>query len=99
MVVGVVSPCGYVLIPCGSCLAPLLFSAPGGPTLLALPPTLNPESRSCFFSFCIVVLFFRGLRSVGQADQALVVLRQALRAGVGGIDEQVCSIHTYMPCT
>ncbi|CBN79142.1 conserved unknown protein [Ectocarpus siliculosus] len=34
----------------------------------------------------------RGLRSVGQADQALVVLRQALRAGVGGIDEQVCSI-------
>ncbi|CAM9412051.1 unnamed protein product, partial [Hapterophycus canaliculatus] len=34
----------------------------------------------------------RGLRSVGQADQGLAVLRQALEGGVQGIDEQVCSI-------
>ncbi|CAM9388927.1 unnamed protein product [Scytosiphon promiscuus] len=34
----------------------------------------------------------RGLRSAGQADQGLAVLRQALEGGVEGIDEQVCSI-------
>ncbi|CAM9831722.1 unnamed protein product, partial [Sphacelaria rigidula] len=34
----------------------------------------------------------RGLRSAGQADQGVTVLRQALEAGLGGIDEPVCSI-------
>ena len=40
--------------------------------------------------FFIYIFFFlgRGLRSVGQADQAVAVLRQALKAGVKGIDEQ-----------
>lgn len=49
-----------------------------------LAPSIGGFVRcGCCFISC------RGLRSAGQADQGVTVLRQALEGSVDGIDEQV----------